>query len=181
VYVAPTPVVVDPVPAPFVPAPAPRLPKFGIGAFAGSVASSSGDPASDGGLVAQYNFTPRFGIEGELSQGMSTEGEAHGRVGAALTYQFRPWSRLSPVILAGTGVEAYGHVDGDTVSDRGYAELGLGLGMSLGRHLRLTMDVRAGVRDQEPTLVHKSSGTQLEQGSETEDFSRFRLGAMFMF
>lgn len=165
------------------PAPEPALPTLGLGAFFGSSSVSHNDAGDDFGLVGRLRLTTHLRLEGELSK-TELDGGARvdRRLGAALLWDFAPYGRLSPFVLAGAGV---GRTDTDGAgdpTDQGYGEIGVGLEWHLSDRLSIIGDLRAGQianqRDDRAVALSTSPTASVDQ---KEDFTRARIGALVFF
>ncbi|HEY0250716.1 MAG TPA: outer membrane beta-barrel protein [Kofleriaceae bacterium] len=176
----------------------PELPKFGIGLFAGGVATDyntqTDTQETDYGLLARYRLTEGLIIEGELGKtSTSVNGVDNVRVdrrlGGSLIYEFGAHNRLAPYVLAGLGVQQ-ANVDGDYNTTQDYGELGIGLRYAFSRNFHVAFDVRAGERssvsdDNSNDAVTGVARTVTPPSSNSddnkEDYTRARLSAILYF
>lgn len=175
----------------------PPLPKFGIGVFAGGVATDyntqTDTTETDLGILARYRLTDGLVLEGELGRtSTSVNGVDNVRVdrrlGGSLLYEFGAHNRLAPYVLAGLGVQQ-ANVDGDYNTTQDYGELGVGLRYAFSRNFHLTFDVRAGERssvsDSNNDVVTGVAKTVTPPSSSAdnskEDYTRARLAAILYF
>jgi opacity protein-like surface antigen len=176
-------------PAPVVtvaaPLPPPPVPTFGIGVFAGSVDVEGNEYGTDLGLVGRLRLSDHFRLEGELSKTDIEDGaRIDRRVGGALLYDFNPYGRFAPYILAGAGV-GRAELDGMYGANQGYGEVGLGLEWRLTRQFALIGDIRAGSRQNraDDDAVQPLISTTPPQATmdEDENYTRGRIGALLYF
>jgi len=174
----------------------PDLPKFGIGVYAGGVATdyntSTNTQETDLGLLARYRLTPGLIIEGELGKtATSVNGVDNVRVdrrlGGSLVYEIGAQNRLAPYLLAGLGVNQ-ANVDGDYNTTQDYGEIGAGLRYAFSRNFHLAFDLRAGTRSSvsgdntDPVVGAARTVTPPSSDSgQSEDYTRARLSAFLYF
>lgn len=184
----------------------PPLPRFGIGLFAGGVATDyntqTNTSETDVGILARYRLTDGLLVEGELGK-VSTSvtdpntgatvnnARVDRRLGGSLIYEFGARNAFAPYVLGGLGVQQ-ASVNGDYSTTQDYAEVGLGLRLALSRNFHLTFDVRAGQR----TSVSQPDATYMpppntaasmvappasNSTNNSEDYTRARLSAILYF
>jgi hypothetical protein len=164
----------------------PDLPRFGIGAYAGSF-DANGEPGSDVGLMARLRLTDGLLLEGEL--GASETQSAHdfglnpeSRFGAALVYEIGARNTWAPYLIGGVGATK---VDG-AADSRGFGEIGVGLRWALTDNLHLGVDVRAGSKATDnaayvPPGAAARVVTPTDPANDRESYTRARLSAMLYF
>jgi hypothetical protein len=170
--------------APAAPAP---LPRFGIGAFAGSF-ESNGEPGRDLGLMARLRLSGGWLLEGEV--GASEFQSAHDqgldpqrRMGAALVYEIVARNSWAPYLVAGMGAVQSMHQS----DPQGFGELGIGLRWALTDNLHLAVDIRAGNQGKPDEAVDAPTAARVVIPNDPsfsdsgEDYTRGRLSAMLYF
>lgn len=167
------------------PLPPPPVPTFGVGVFAGSVDVEGNEYGTDLGLVGRLRLSDHFRLEGELSKTDIEDGaRIDRRLGGALLYDFNPYGRLAPYILAGAGV-GRAELDGMYGANQGYGEVGLGLEWRLTRQFALIGDIRAGSRqnraDDDAVQPLISTTPPAATMDEDENYTRGRIGALLYF
>lgn len=184
-------------------APRPDLPRFGIGLFAGGVATDynteTNTSETDLGVLGRFRITSGLVIEGELGR---TSTSANGvddvrvdrRLGGALLYEIGAYNRWAPFVLVGLGVQQAQVGDGaggtDYTTTQDYGEIGAGIRFAVTRNLHLTFDLRAGTRssvssdkaDTMPVGVARTITPPTPgDNSSSEDYTRARLSAILYF
>jgi hypothetical protein len=175
----------QPVAVAAVAAPEPELPRLGLGIFGGSVDVENNDAGTDLGLIGRVRLTHRFVLEAEVSKTELADGaRVDRRVGGALLFDFSPYNALSPYVLGGGGFGQTDVNDGTFTAEQAYAELGVGLHWTLGRHIALFGDLRAGVRESnasEDEIAFLRNGPDDPNVDDNERFTRARVGALLTF
>jgi hypothetical protein len=162
-----------------------RFPRFGIGLFAGGMNVEDREASSDIGVIGRFRLTRSLALEGEIAKSELEDGSRiDRRLGATLLWDLSPRRSLSPHLLVGFGA-VRADIDSEgrsTHADQGYGEIGVGLGWRLSRHLEISADVRAGVRDSrsDDPVVFSTVGSE-PLVNEDEGFTRGRLAAMLYF
>ena len=156
-------------------------PRWGIGAFAGSMTIVDGAAGSDLGLLLQRQLAPSLILEGELARSTLSEiGRRERRAGASLQLLLAPRSSLSPLVLVGMGAGRTELAGGQLDARQGYGELGLGVMYRASRRFALSVDARAGNRHTEEDVSYRSS-EPMSAPDRTERFSRVRLSGLVRF
>lgn len=165
-------------PPPVMPAaaPEPPLPRFALGAFAGSLEVNDSARGTDLGLLARLRLTDSLLVEGEIAKTEMDSARIDRRIGGALMYDFAPRSRWSAHLLLGTGVTQVAISDDNWKAEQRYGEIGIGLSRKLTHRLKIAGDLRAGARsrvDDQPTdAMFKSIAPSTEA---EEAYTRARL------
>jgi len=175
----------------------PELPKFGIGLFAGGVATGyntqTNTQESDIGVLARYRLTNGLILEGELGKtSTSVNGvdnlRVDRRLGGSLIYEFGAENHFAPYVLAGLGAQQ-ADVGGNYSTTQDYGELGAGIRYAFNRNFHVTFDLRAGSRSSvsggdmtNVTGVGRTIAPPSSNSSDTsEDYTRARLAAILYF
>lgn len=161
---------------------APRLPRFAIGAFAGSLNVDDRVSGEDFGLFGRLRLTDRLLVEAEVASSKMADIRTDRRVGGALLYDIAPRSRFSAHLLAGGGVTHVDVEDGTFQSKQEYGEIGAGLNFRVTPRLHLSADLRAGARakvDDEP--VEQRLKNVAPSAEDEEEYTRARLSAVWYF
>lgn len=175
----------------------PELPRFGIGLFAGGVATDyntqTNTQESDLGVLGRYRLTTGLIIEGELGKtSTSVNGvdnlRVDRRLGGSLIYEIGAYNRFAPFVLAGLGVQQ-ADVSGNYSTTQDFAEIGAGIRFAVSSHFHLALDLRAGTRstvsnDQTMPVtggVARSITPPTSDSGQSEDYTRARLSAILYF
>ena len=161
------------------------LPRLGIGVFGGSVDTENNEAGSDIGLIGRVRLSRHFLLEAEVAKSELDDGSrVDRRLGGSVLFDFLPYSDFSPYVLAGGGFGQTDVDDGTFTGRQAYGELGVGLEWSLGRHLSLFGDIRAGARSNEADEPDDDVRIQLAPSASVEEeerFTRARIGALLYF
>jgi hypothetical protein len=173
------------------PAPAP-MPSFGVGLFAGgtttSTTSSTTTDGSDVGLFANLRISRGLLVQGSIGKTSIDNGaRVDRRYEGALVWEIGAENNWAPYLLGGLGVETADTTD-TTSATQNFGELGAGIRWAVSRGFHLTADIRAGSRQTmdggEQTAPARTLSTVAPPAAgsgQSEDFTRFQLGAMIYF
>jgi Outer membrane protein beta-barrel domain len=174
----------------------PELPRFGVGLFAGGVATDyntqTNTQETDLGVLGRFRLTQGLLVEGELGKTSTTVNGVDNlrvdrRLGGSLVYEIGATNRWAPFVLAGLGVQQ-ADVNGDYSTTQDYGELGAGIRFAVTPSFHLTLDVRAGTRstvsnDQVMPAagVARTVTPPTSDSGQSEDYTRARLSAILYF
>ncbi|HTJ46483.1 MAG TPA: outer membrane beta-barrel protein [Kofleriaceae bacterium] len=164
------------------------MPTFGVGLFAGGTSTATTPDGSDVGLFANLRISRGLLVQGEMGKTSIDNGaRVDRRFEGALVWEIGAENNWAPYILGGLGVETAD--TSDVSATQNFGELGAGIRWAVSRGFHLTADIRAGSRE----TMTDNGNTRTAPGTlaavapppadsgQSEDFTRFRLGAMIYF
>lgn len=167
----------------------PPMPTFGVGLFAGGTSTATTPDGNDVGLFANLRLTRGLLLQGELGKtSMANDTRVDHRYEGALVWEIGSENAWAPYLLGGLGVEQAD--TSDVSATQNFGEVGAGIRWAISRGFHLTADVRAGSRQTMdggtptrtvPGTLAASVAPPSADSGQTEDFTRFRLGAMIYF
>ncbi len=167
---------------------APVLPRFGIGAFAGSTNIDGLGSGDDVGLTARYRLTHKLYLEGEMAKSQLRDMDrTERRMGLGLLYDFNPHAKLSLHLLGALGmVAADASSNNSMMSEQGYGEVGAGLTYRITPHFQLAADLRAGsLSGDDSATIQPTDGVARSivapDNMNSSAYTRARLSALFFF
>ena len=171
----------------------PPMPTFGVGLFAGgtstSTSSSTTTDGNDVGLFANLRISRGLIVQGAIGKTSIDQGaRVDRRYEGALIWEIGAENAWAPYLLGGLGVETADTATA-TSATQNFGELGAGLRWAVSRGFHLTADIRAGSRQTmdggqqtQPAKLSSTTVAPPPAGSgQSEDFTRFTLGAMIYF
>jgi hypothetical protein len=168
----------------------PPMPSFGVGLYGGGTSTNTSADGSDVGLFANLRITRGLLVQGALGKTSIDQGQrVDKRYEGALIWEIGAENDWAPYLLAGLGVETADTTQ-TTSATQNFGEVGAGIRWALTRNIHLTADLRAGSRQtvdggQMTTAPVKTLSTvavpPAADSGQSEDFTRFTLGAMLYF